>query len=530
MLDLGLEHLGIDVGKAKNGVQAVVTSVGQRKYPMTSDNTPTNDPSVLQSLQDPSCRAPVDKAATLVAAHNAAVEGLSRLPPIRLKPDEELVVEDPTPIAAHFKRDVSGSHSTDNNSSVPSYAAKSPTLDLPEPTLDKLLEEASTDALPLPSDSSVIKSSDSQAYTDTSVRSPNPSIQSPDATSSSHPTPESPTDTKRTHVASDLLLPFMIYSIVKANPPELVSHLLYIQRYRMRLCSDGEEAFCLINLLAVVEFLENVDLAALGLADSARVLSVADLAPLPIGGQLHSESPVEEISAAARLRGRVNQQVEELAGSANKVISGVVDSSFSALKGLLSATQAGAEGQTVLVSSSSDPSQTVSVTTPTPWHYQRAGFGLLRRGTEFTLASVTSSLPALQRVATGGSRRGNGEEEGRQLVEVPSRPESIKIGYGSGSEESDSQEEEEEEGEEDENEGEGERSGGLAGKSDVRSVRSFGSMISGESRDRRFGFGAPGPSGKERMSLSDRLANVSVRSRLGKDTGSIHAVNHLFCI
>ena len=29
MLDLGLEHLGIDVGKAGNGIQAIVTGVGK---------------------------------------------------------------------------------------------------------------------------------------------------------------------------------------------------------------------------------------------------------------------------------------------------------------------------------------------------------------------------------------------------------------------------------------------------------------------------------------------------------------------
>jgi hypothetical protein len=37
MLDLGLEHLGIDIGKAGHSVQAVVTAVGQSKfqvYPM----------------------------------------------------------------------------------------------------------------------------------------------------------------------------------------------------------------------------------------------------------------------------------------------------------------------------------------------------------------------------------------------------------------------------------------------------------------------------------------------------------------
>lgn len=59
--------------------------------------------------------------------------------------------------------------------------------------------------------------------------------------------------------------------MVKANPAQLVSQLLYVQRYRSRSASGGggEEAFCLMNLMAVVEFLENVDLAVLGLGGGA---------------------------------------------------------------------------------------------------------------------------------------------------------------------------------------------------------------------------------------------------------------------
>lgn len=63
----------------------------------------------------------------------------------------------------------------------------------------------------------------------------------------------------------------MIYAVVKTNPNQLVSHLLYVQRFRSRSVG-GEESFCLINLMAVVEFLENVDLAALGLASSDKVM------------------------------------------------------------------------------------------------------------------------------------------------------------------------------------------------------------------------------------------------------------------
>jgi hypothetical protein len=77
--------------------------------------------------------------------------------------------------------------------------------------------------------------------------------------------PKSPK--KAVPVSGDMLLPMIIFSVVKANPPHLVSHLLYIQRFRNKSAS-GEESYCLINLLAVAEFLENVDLVALGLADS----------------------------------------------------------------------------------------------------------------------------------------------------------------------------------------------------------------------------------------------------------------------
>ncbi|PVF97932.1 hypothetical protein CPB86DRAFT_759256 [Serendipita vermifera] len=455
MLDLGLEHLGIDVGKAKHGVQAVVTSVGR----------------VLQGLQDPSCRAPVDKAATIVAAHNAAVEGLSKLPPIRLKPDDE-IADEPTPLAAHFKQN------------SPAIEARS--FNPPEVILSTLPEESSTDALPLPIQE-VPK-----------PLSPISPIQSPLDEGTSSPTP----------VASDILLPFIIYSVVKANPPELVSHLLYVERYRMRAAAGGEEGFCLINLLAVVEFLENVDLAALGLADSARVLSVADLAPLPLSpdpfGSGLSE-PLSPLGAAARLRGRVNQQVEELADSANKVISGVVDSSFSALRGLLSNNTEVATSPVV-----TSPQQAQQAA----WSYQ--GFGLLRRGTEFTLAN----LPTLHRVTTGGSRRGqNPEERGQMLLEVPSRPESVKAGYGNGSDDEQEDSDEDEDGHGDSNDDHEQASAIVNGpKSDARSVRSFASMMSGDSRR------PPTVLNKsERMSISDRLANVSVRSRLGKDSNSLHA-------
>jgi hypothetical protein len=89
-----------------------------------------------------------------------------------------------------------------------------------------------------------------------------PEAETPDTPLLTLSPPKTPTP-----VSGDILLPMIIFSVVKANPHQLVSHLLYTQRYRNK-SFGGEESYCLINLMAVVEFLENVDLAALGLKDS----------------------------------------------------------------------------------------------------------------------------------------------------------------------------------------------------------------------------------------------------------------------
>jgi hypothetical protein len=69
-----------------------------------------------------------------------------------------------------------------------------------------------------------------------------------------------------------LLLPLAIFSIVKSNPRRLVSQLLYVQRYRSAICLSGEASYAIVNLTAVVEFLENVDLAELGLTSTEKVM------------------------------------------------------------------------------------------------------------------------------------------------------------------------------------------------------------------------------------------------------------------
>jgi hypothetical protein len=501
MLDLGLEHLGIDVGKAGPSVQKVVAATGQSEFPLSNQVHKTDISIVLQRLQEPGCRAPVDKAAVLVATHNTTVKGLAVLPPIRLKLEDEPIDTERTPLATTF----------------PEKGAGPQSLLLPDTPLPALSED--TAIAPTPGDPSPPAIALAAEPTPAPAPAPTPSAPADTNAISSIPASPVPSPSSRTPVASDVLLPFIIFSIVKANPTELVSHLLYVQRYRMRSAAGGEEGFCLINLLAAVEFLENVDLAALGLGDSARVMSVADLAPLPLAAAGVDVTSAEGLSTAARLRGRVGQQVGELTDTANKVISGVFDSSFGALRGLIGVGAHDNPANPTVPTH--DPAQE-----QTPWNYHRAGFGLLRRGSGFSIASVASSLPALQRQISAPSRRSNPDESGQMLVEVTSKPGSIhKEGEESVTE--DSEQGESDEGESDEEED----TNASGGKADTRSIRSFGSMMSRES-GKKAQKDVPGYSGPmmERKRLSDRLANVSVLSRLGgkeSATSSIHAVSTL---
>ncbi len=73
----------------------------------------------------------------------------------------------------------------------------------------------------------------------------------------------SPPPKEPTPVSGDVLLPLLIFAVVKSNPPatrlSLALYPTFPKSFR-----GGEESYCLVNLMAVVEFLENVDLAALG--------------------------------------------------------------------------------------------------------------------------------------------------------------------------------------------------------------------------------------------------------------------------
>lgn len=323
---------------------------------------------------------------------------------------------------------------------------------------------------------------------------------------------------------ADLILPIIIYAVVRSNPPQLASHLMYLRRYRSAICLTGEASYAMVNVTAVVEFLEHVDLAELGLGgDSDKVMSIADLSP--IGLDYLDEGNADALSiasASSRLRGRVFQVGEmagSAAGSANKVITGVLDSSWTAMRGLIS----------------SPPNATNDGVVPVQPRPTRA-----RQASSFSLASTVASIAAAATTAAARSRAGsrasemvahqlgNGQQwQGNQeLMEVASRPESIREAADDGytydfDGSRDAQAGLALEGEERELEDRPEQEEDdlvmrTRSLSDARSIRS---VASGKSREMR-----KDDSRSERVSLSDRLANIGSLGRVGSGT-DLHAAS-----
>ena len=190
-------------------------------------------------------------------------DGLSRLPPLQLKSDE-IIEEEKTPLASEFAERVNGAKAAPDTSPNPPIVAPDVTLSPESIPADKVDEAQglkasdTNDTIKVPADDAA------------SIHSV-PSFKLSPADESDAPmlsmSPQPPK--KPTPVSGDILLPLIIFSVVKANPPQLVSHLLFTQRFRNQTFG-GEESYCLINLMAVVEFLENVDLGALGLKESEK--------------------------------------------------------------------------------------------------------------------------------------------------------------------------------------------------------------------------------------------------------------------
>jgi hypothetical protein len=225
----------------------------------------------------------------------------------------------------------------------------------------------------------------------------------------------------------------------------------------------------------------------------------ANLTPIALARAADDPSSPQLPPVPAGLRGRVEQQVDALAGSANKVLSAAVDSSFGMLRAILPAPGIGDGGALTPTPSAEQAAA--------PWNTMRPAFGLLRRESGFSIASLAASLPGA--VTRSRSFREDRERDplsdaGRPLVEVSSRPASRASSMHAPAE----SDEEEEEGSGEESEASGDDA------TDARSIRSFESMMS--SRRKAI----------SRKSLSDRLASMPGLSRLA-EANKVRAVSSI---
>ncbi|KAG0341365.1 hypothetical protein BG004_006047 [Podila humilis] len=135
----------------------------------------------------------------------------------------------------------------------------------------------------------------------------------------------------RKQYSADVLIPLLIFSVVKSNPPMLISNLRYIQRFKVQDHLAGELAYCLTNMMAVVSFLETLDPQALGLSSDIQVIS--DTSEIRFQHGAAAPAPLinlqEGLDQTKALGQKVSQEIAGVAEEGLKVISDVVQDGYS---------------------------------------------------------------------------------------------------------------------------------------------------------------------------------------------------------
>ncbi|KAM0750725.1 hypothetical protein T439DRAFT_380596 [Meredithblackwellia eburnea MCA 4105] len=341
ILELSLVHLGIDVRPEEDSEQWDSSS---RATTENLEQIITAAGLELARLQDSSTRSPSDKLAVMVNVHKIIVEGLSKLPPIPLK--------ETAGASPFISRQANEGSEIEMDDASSRTSRKSTTqTDSPSPIEDSDDSEQKT---PRPdshagtfgnvADLHLPPSARSSAVFVKAQASPAPDFASSmmEATGGSvfdtHGKSESEKPAGPTSSSADLILPLLIYLVVQSNPPRLPSTLLYLQRFRTESLARGEASYCATNFHAVQEFLNSVDIAALGLS-SQNIKGMSPYSPI-IASSTSISNPngtaSSSLAAAAKLKGRVTTVTHELdnfVDSANSALVNVVDSSFRMLFG-----------------------------------------------------------------------------------------------------------------------------------------------------------------------------------------------------
>ncbi|GAA6011840.1 hypothetical protein JCM10207_004262 [Rhodosporidiobolus poonsookiae] len=331
VLELDLEHLGLDLGDEtglpgweresrtpKETLEALAERIGKE----------------LDRLEHPHERTPSAKLAILVECHALLVDGLSKLPPVPLKKE---FGEDRTP-PSDRPVEVEMDDASSRNSSQPPSRPRSPGLSglSASATEDELLKTprphiALNEDVPeikLPDSTADTPELSSSVFEATSSSLFEPSIPAPSPPHSVFESSRRATSVSSSSTSSaDLILPLLIYSVVRANPPHLVSHLNFIHRFRSDSLLRGQSSYCYTNFSACHEFLTTIDVSSLGI--SSQKILAASPAPSPA----LSSSPSSVFSFASGrprahttghlIRGRVSHEIDNLVGNANTALAGL---------------------------------------------------------------------------------------------------------------------------------------------------------------------------------------------------------------
>ncbi|KAF9974746.1 hypothetical protein BGZ73_001801 [Actinomortierella ambigua] len=229
------------------------------------------------------------------------------------------------------------------------------------------------------------------------------------------------------HYSADVLLPLLIFSVVKSNPPNLIANLRFIQRFRVQDQLSGESAYCLTNMMAVVSFLEELDPQALGLSNHVRVMSdMTDLqqqqqpqASLRLhaghGPSSSAASPLVQLQEGIDQTRALGQELVDAAEEGLKVISDVVQDGYSKFFGrFLTAT----DGLPISAGRHRGGGRAITSSTATA----KALPSLPETGHESMMVAKTASTPAdlISRAGPALTGEVSGTSRGGELVEKSS--------------------------------------------------------------------------------------------------------------
>lgn len=138
-------------------------------------------------------------------------------------------------------------------------------------------------------------------------------------------------------VNADVLLPILIFTIVKSNPTNFLSNLKFIQRYRRpEDLSSGQASYCLTNMMAAVSFLETTNLVGLGLSADRVFSHVTDLNATKVIDDTSKPPPPPQPQPQSQSQSQPQPQPQQnqQPNAGLKIVSDVVDSSYRVFDGL----------------------------------------------------------------------------------------------------------------------------------------------------------------------------------------------------